>query len=48
MRIDITTRPNTEGKSPEDAIKILSDYCHDIALLVMRLNNEVESLKKAR
>ena len=46
MRIDSVTMPDIRGKTPEQAIKILYDHCHDTAVQVMHLSNELEDLKK--
>jgi len=46
MRIDIVNMPNIQGKSPQEALKMLYDHCYDTAMQVMRLNNELEDLKQ--
>lgn len=45
-RIDVVTMPNLEGKSIPEAIKALYDHCHDTAVQVMLLTNEVVALNQ--
>jgi len=46
MRIDSVSMPDIRGKTPEQALKALYDHCHETAVQVMRLNNELEDLKE--
>ena len=46
MRINQINMPNIQGKSPQDAIKILYDHCHETAIQIMRLSNDIEDLKE--
>lgn len=46
MRIDIVTMPDIQGKSPAEALKVLYEHCRETAILVMKLNNGVEELKR--
>jgi len=45
MRIDFVNGPSIEGKSVDQALKILHSFCHDTAVQVMKMNNEIEDLK---
>jgi hypothetical protein len=38
--------PTIQGKTPEQALKVLYDHCHETAVQVMLLNNELEDLKE--
>lgn len=44
-RIDVLRMPNIEGKSPREALRELYSHCHDVAELVMHMNNEVVALR---
>jgi organic hydroperoxide reductase OsmC/OhrA len=46
MRIESVTMPDIQGKTPEQALKALYLHCHETAVLAMRLNNELEDLKR--
>lgn len=46
MRITIVTMPNIQGKPPQEALKLLYDHCHETAIQVMKLNNDLEDLKQ--
>jgi len=46
MRIDTVTMPNIKIKPIEKALEALYNHCHETAVLVMKLNNEVEDLKQ--
>jgi hypothetical protein len=45
MRIDQVSGPRIHGKKPEEAVKILAGFCHETAIRVMQLNNQIEDLK---
>jgi len=45
MRIDYVNGPDISGKTPVQALEILARSCHDQAVQIMRLNNELEDLK---
>jgi hypothetical protein len=46
MRIDMVTMPDIKGKPIEKALELLYNHCHDVAVQVMRMNNEIEDLKQ--
>jgi hypothetical protein len=46
MRIDSVSTPDIRGMNPEQALKALCKHCHETAVQVMRLNNELEDLKE--
>jgi hypothetical protein len=46
MRIGRVSMPDIQGKTPEQALKALYDHCHELAVQVMRLTNELEDLKR--
>lgn len=45
VRIDFVQMPKIEGLRPEEAIQALYKHCHETAVLLMRMNNDVEDLK---
>jgi len=38
--------PSIQGKSPQEALQLLYDHCHDTATQIMKLSNELENLKQ--
>lgn len=46
MKIDMVNGPNIEGKPIDQALKILVNHCHDTAIMVMTMANEIEDLKR--
>jgi hypothetical protein len=45
VRIDTVQLPSMEGKSPAEFLKEVEQKLGDTMQLVMKLNNEIESLK---
>ena len=46
MRIDVVNMPQIKGKPVEQALEILHKHCHETAIMVMKMNNEIEDLKQ--
>lgn len=46
MTIDSVTMPNIKVKPIEKALEALYDHCHETAVQVMRMSNEIEDLKQ--
>jgi ferritin len=46
IKIGKVNKPNIQGKHPQEALQILCDHCHDNAVQIMQLNNEVFDLKQ--
>jgi len=46
VEIDKLTHPDVEGKAADEAIKILADHCLEPRRVILRMNQEIEDLKK--
>lgn len=46
MRITSVSGPNVKGKPIDQALEIICKHCHDTAIQIMTMSNEIEDLKQ--
>jgi hypothetical protein len=45
MKIDIVSGPDVAGMTVQQALQAIARHCHDTAVQVMRISNELEELR---